>query len=158
MTGTDQPEPLWASSLADQTRPDYDDVIVRVLEEEAEEAPPAPAGDQQPLGRRPLVIGIVAATAAFVLAIALEREGSMTIAEVPSYWEDVPMTCHTVRLEEDERAIEMFRCRAVGGRSLPPGLYRTPDARWMSDITRRAARASQIRISPDGDVTGWATY
>jgi hypothetical protein len=156
MTGGDQREPLWASSLADQPRPDYDDVTVRVLEEPDETA--SPPGDRQGAPRWKLMVGALPAIAIVALAIALEDGGALTIAEVPSYWGDAPMTCDTVRFEQGERAVEWFSCRALAGRRLPPGLYRSPDSQWTSDITRLDARQNVIRISPEGKVVGWATY
>lgn len=156
MSSADQRRPLWAGSLADQPRSDYDDVIVRVLEE-PEEAPPPPR-DRRPAGRGSLVAGVLLTIGIAALVIALDRPQSLTVADVPSYWGDVPMTCHTARLEQDDGAIEWFWCRAVGGRSLPPGLYRSPESQWISDITRRRARESRIRISADGEVAGWARY
>jgi hypothetical protein len=160
MTGGDQREPLWASSLADQPRPNHDDGVVRVLDD-PKEIPPPP-GDLQRVRRRRLILGVVAAIGLVALLISVRStsEGRrwLTIQDVPSYWGDIPMMCHTVRLEQDERAVEWFWCRAVGGRRLPPGLYRSPDSQWTSDITRRPARQSRVRISRDGEVVGWATY
>lgn len=158
MTGADPGGPLWASSLADQPRPDYDDVIVRVLEEPEEAGPTAPRERQPPAGRRTLLVGVLAWLGAVSLVIALERPGPLTIADVPSGWFDIPMTCHTVRLEREDGAEELFNCRALGGRRLPPGLYRSPRSQWTSDITRRDAKESRIRISPDGELVGWARY
>jgi hypothetical protein len=68
------------------------------------------------------------------------------------------MTCETVRLEQGERALEWFRCRALDGGTLPPGLYRSPQSQWTSDITRRDAVANEMEISPEGVLTGWAAY
>ena len=93
-----------------------------------------------------------------VLLIALEGEGSLVIEDVPSGWGDVPMICDTERLQDGVRAVERFWCRAVGGRELPTGTFRSPGSQWRSDITRAPARRSLVRISPDGEVEGWATY
>lgn len=160
MTGGDGRKPLWADSLADQPRADYDDVVIRVLEDEPEEdVRPAPARrERAPERRRVPRWAVVAAAVMLLLAVAFEGRGSITIEDAPSYWGDVPMRCDTVRLAAGDEAVEQFTCRAVGGRSLPPGLYRSPDARWNSDLTGQRARQSRIRISPDGEVTGWATY
>jgi hypothetical protein len=156
MTGRDRREPLWASSLADQPRLDHDDVVARVLDE-PEEIPPTP-GDQ-PRPRRPtLFLGAVAAIGILALLAVLEGGGRLTIDDLPSSWGDIPMTCHTGRLEQGERAVEWFNCRAVGGRTPAPGVYRSPASQWTSDVTRRDARESWIRISDDGVVVGWAKY
>ena len=158
MTGGDPGGPLWASSLADRPRSDYDDVIVRVLEEPEKETPAPPAREPQPGRRRTLVLGVLGWLGVVSLVIALERPGPLTITEVPSGWFDIPMTCHTVRLEREDSAVELFNCRALGGRRLPPGLYRSPKSQWTSDITRRDAKESRIRISPDGELVGSARY
>jgi hypothetical protein len=155
--------PLWAGPIADEPRHGYEDVVVRVLEEEPEELPPPPpptqpSRDQPPAERRSPAPWLLTVLAVVGLTIALEGRGSITIVDVPSFWGDVPMTCHTVRVERDEGAVEWFRCRAVGGRPLPAGVYRSPESQWTSDITRRDARESRIRIWPDGDVVGWARY
>ena len=154
----DQKEPLWADSLADQPRPDYD-VIVRVLEEEPEdEAPPPPPREpREPPGPRRILAALGLLLVVAVL-IAREGDGALTIADVPSGWGDVPMSCDTVRLERDERAVEHFTCRAIGGRPLPAGTYRSPESQWTSDISRRDADSSHVKISKDGEVVGWATY
>lgn len=151
-------KPLWADGLAEQPEPDYDDVIVRVLEEEESEDAPAPARRGAPQGRRAFVIAAVAAAAIVGLAAALAPRTAFTLDDVPSFWGDVPMTCKTARFAQDERAVEFFWCRATSGESLPPGLYESPESSWTSDITRRPARSSRIRITPDGEVAGWATY
>lgn len=155
MTGGDPYEPLWARSLAHQPQPEHD--VVDPAPDEAEEVLPQPAA-RQPVGRRVIAIGVVAAIATVWLATALPGNGWATFDDVPSYWEEVPMTCDTMRIERDEGAVEWFRCHAVGGGALPPGDYRSPDARWTSDITGRDARANEIEITADGEVTGWATY
>lgn len=133
-------------------------MIVRVLEEEPENVPAAPTGERGPRRRLPLVLGTVATLAVGAVALAQDGSGSLTFEEVPSGWEDVPMTCDTMRIERGNRAIERFRCRALGGRPLPVGVFRPPGSTWTSDITRRPARDSRIEISEDGDVVGWAIY
>jgi hypothetical protein len=156
MTGDDRRKPLWASSLADEPRPDYD-VIARVLEEPEDDPPPPP--DDRPPARWPMpILGAAAAMGFLALLLVLGGRGSLTIADVPSSWGEIPMTCHTTRLEQDDRAFEWFRCRSTGGLSLPPGLYRSPESQWSSDITRHPATESRIQISPDGEAEGWAAY
>ena len=133
-------------------------MLVRVLEEEPDDAPAAPR-EQPPPGRRPTaVVAIVAVLALGALVMAQPSGGSILSEDVPSRWEDVPMTCDTLRIEQGDRAIERFRCRALGGAALPAGVFRPPGAHWTSDITRRPARDSRIEISPDGEVVGWAVY
>jgi hypothetical protein len=150
-------EPLWASGLASQPRPDYD-VIVRVLDDEPDDEPLGPQEPQpSPPSRRVVVAGAVAIVV-LLLAIATEGRGSLMIVDVPSGWGEVDMTCRTERLEEGDRAVERFWCRAIGGRPLPAGTYRSPGSQWTSDITRRDAEESWVRISRDGEVEGWATY
>lgn len=155
MSRRDRPEPLWASSLADQRQP-HDDVIVRVLEEEPEERGERPA--PPPKERRParLAPGLLAALPLAALVIALEGDGPAI--DLPSYWGDVPMTCKTLRLERNGRAGEWFGCRALAGGRLPAGLYTPPESNWRSDVTRRSASDSRIRITRDGEVRGWALY
>jgi hypothetical protein len=157
---SDPRRPLWASGLADEPRSGYDDVVVRVLEEEPEEAPPQPQREEPAPDRkrRSLVPALLGVLAFVAVVIALEGRGPLTIADVPSYWGDVPMTCDTIRVEDGDRAIEYFQCRALGGRRLPPGLYSSPESQWRSDLTRQAADQSRIRISRDGEVVGWARY
>ncbi len=158
MTGHDgdKREPLWASSLAERPRPADDDV--RPLEARADPAsqPQAPTG----IGRRRAALGVVALVTVIVaaLAAALPGRGSWSLQDVPSFWGAVQMTCHTLRLERDDHSVELFRCRATGGGTLPPGLYRSPVDTWTSDITRRDALANEIRITPDGELRGWAAY
>ena len=129
-------------------------MIVRVLEEEPEEVP----SPSSPRRRRPLVLGTVGALGLVALVVAQGGGGRLIAEEVPSGWGDVEMTCDTLRLEKDGRAIERFTCRALGGQPLPAGLYESPESQWTSDITRVQAKKSRIRISPDGEVEGWATY
>ena len=59
------------------------------------------------------------------------------------------MTCATVRIEEDDRTLEFFRCKAQGAGELPPGAYRPPETNWNSDFDRRRATDHVIRISPE---------
>jgi hypothetical protein len=152
-------KPLWASGLADHPLSNYDDVIVRVLEEEPEETPaPPPSPAPQPSRPPRLLPKLGAALAVAVLVMVLDSPGALTVQDVPSYWGEIPMNCHTVRLEEDDASAEWFWCRAAGGRPLPPGLYESPESQWTSDITRREAKVSRIRISRDGEVAGWAGY
>lgn len=153
MSGGDPYEPLWADSLAHQRRPD---VIARVVEEPDDDPPPP--RDRRPAARRPLVFAALPLGFVLIALLALRTSGSLTLQEVPSYWNDIPMTCDTLRLERDARAWEWFECRALGGGSLPQGTYDGPEARWTSDITRGRARTSRIRISPTGELVGRATY
>lgn len=157
MSRGDPPEPLWAYSLAEQPRPD---VIARVVEEEPVDtpAPPRPAGAPRPARASGLVMGTLAAIAVAAVAFAVRDGGEWTVADVGSYWGDVPMICETTRLEQGEKAIEWFECRAVSGGVLPPGLYESPESQWTSDLTRKDAQESRIEISRDGRVVGWAKY
>jgi hypothetical protein len=160
------PEPLWASSLKDQPR--HDDVTVHVVREEPEAATPrlrrpaeperkAPSGDA-PFALRGIVLGTLAAVVVIALVTLLADRGSLTVKDVPSSWGDVSMTCKTTRLEQDGHAFELFNCHADRGGTLPPGVYRSPESQWTSDLTRRDARANAIRITPDGQLYGWAVY
>ena len=159
MTGRKPPEPLWFNWKGDRDPPEHDDVTVRVLVEPEEDEEDGPSPAEQPRERRPaLVLAALAALGIVLLAIGLRDRTSLTIAHVPSFWTDVPMICHTGRVDEDGRGIEWFECRAVGDRPLPPGLYSTPESQWTSDLTREDARETRIRISPDGEVAGWAVY
>jgi hypothetical protein len=155
MTGGDKREPLWASSLADQPRPTSE--AVHPEPDETQEVP-LRSDAEQLVGRRAVAVGGLAATILVVLAIVAADRGSLMFEDVPSSWGDVEMTCRTARFEQDDRALEVFRCHAVRGGTLPPGVYRAPDAQWTSDLTRRDARANAIEISPDGELTGWAVY
>ena len=101
---------------------------------------------------------MLAVVIVLALVTALSARGSLLVDDLPSAWGDVPMNCDTTRIERQERAVELFRCRALGGRGLPPGVYRSPESQWTSDVTRRDARASVVRITPDGEVTGWGLY
>ena len=157
------PEPLWASSLKDQPR--HDDVTVHVVREERgapaprprRPPPDAPAGDA-PFALRGIVLGTLAAVVVIAIATLLADRGSLIVKDVPSSWGDVSMTCKTTRLEQDGHAFELFNCHADRGGTLPPGVYRSPESQWTSDLTRRDARANVIRITPDGQLYGWAAY
>jgi hypothetical protein len=155
MTGGDKREPLWASSLADEPQRTCD--AVSPEPDETQEVPPRPIAEPR-FRPRALAFGGLAVTAMVVLAMLAADRGSFEFEDVPSFWEDIEMTCRTARFERDGRALEVFRCQAVRGGTLPPGIYRSPDAQWTSDLTRRDARANAIEISPDGELTGWATY
>jgi hypothetical protein len=132
------------------------DVIVRWKRDEPEASAPR-ANAQQPVRRRAVALGVLAAIVMVALAAALPGRGFQRVV-VPSYWDDVTTSCDTARFEHGKGALELFRCHAVDGGRLPPGVYRSPNAQWRSDITRREARANEIEISPDGELTGWAMY
>jgi hypothetical protein len=104
-----------------------------------------------------LMVALVAS--AVLLGVIVNAHSSrVTFADLPSYWESVEMTCATVRVEEDDRTLEFFRCNAQGAGQLPPGAYRPPETNWHSDFDRRRATDHAIRISPTGKVLGWALY
>src|SRR5918997_3556406 len=105
-------------------------------------------------------LAIVALVAFAVLLGVIDSADSsrVTFANLPSYWGSVEMTCATVRVEEDDRTLEFFRCDAQGAGRLPPGDYRPPETNWNSDFDRRRASDHVIRISPNGVVIGWALY
>ena len=137
-------EPLWAESLRRTRSPKP--------EAAAEPKPPLlPAGPA-------LAIVAVVAVAVLVGAIVSADSDRVTFANLPSYWESVEMRCATVRIEEDDRTLEFFRCKAQGAGQLPPGAYRPPETNWNSDFDRRLATDHEIRISPNGVVLGWARY
>jgi hypothetical protein len=156
MTDGDRREPLWASSLADQPQREPD-VFVRWERDEPEPPPPRAEVARRPAG----VWAWLAAAAALLLAAAvvsaLTRGGSVAVVTVPSYWDDIPMTCRTARVAHGPRGIELFECRAPSG-ELPPGVYRSPDSQWSSDLTRQRALVDGIVISDDGVARGWAVY
>ena len=136
-------KPLWAASLRREASP-------------KPEAAPKP---KPPSFRAGLALAIVALVAFAVLgATSSDDSGGVTFANRPSYWGSVEMTCATVRVENDGRAIEYFLCRAQGAGQLPPGDYRPPETNWRSDFDRRRATDHAIRISPNGVVLGWARY
>jgi hypothetical protein len=137
-------EPLWAESLRREASP-QPEVAARP---KPPSLPPRPA----------LAIAALLVCAVLVGAILSDGSGRVRFAHLPSYWESVEMTCATVRFEEDDRTIEIFRCKARGDGQLPPGDYRPPGTSWNSDFDRRRATDHAIRISPDGVVVGWALY
>jgi hypothetical protein len=159
-------EPLWASSLATQPRPD--DVTVHVVERERDEKPPRrrPEGPrpqepgrpprQAPARRRQIAAGV--ALLAVLAAVLAASTGRASIADLSSSWDDISMTCRTLRMEDGPRALEVFSCRSDDGRRLPTGTYASPRTVWQSDVDRREAVATRIRITPGGDLTGWALY
>ena len=137
-------EPLWAESLRREPSP----------------KPEAPAKPKPPSFPARPALAIVALVAFAVLlgVIVSAHSSRVTFADLPSYWENVEMTCATVRSEEDDRTLEIFRCHAQGAGQLPPGDYRPPETNWNSDFDRRRATDHAIRISPTGEVYGWALY
>src|SRR5262245_34880644 len=118
-------DPLWAESLRREGSP----------KQEAAAKPKPPS-----FGTRP-ALAIVALVVCAVLlgAIVSDDLSRVTVADLPSYWGSVEMTCATVRVEEDDRALEFFRCKAQGAGQLPPGDYRPPETNWNSDFDRRPA-------------------
>lgn len=143
---------LWADSPAEQPGDAYLDIF-----RERDAAPPvAPPSDER--ATRALFLGMGCLTAVLLIALNLADRGSFTVARTPSAWGDIPMTCEAVRVQRQGAAIELFSCRAVDAGRLPPGLYRSPQSRWTSDITRRDAFANMIRIAPGGRMNGWAVY
>ena len=137
-------EPLWAESLRRTPSPQP-------------EAPAKPKPPSFPAGPALAIVALVA-FAVLLGVIVSAHSGRVTFADLPSYWESVEMTCATVRIEEDDRTFEFFRCNAQGAGQLPPGAYRPPGTNWNSDFDRRRARDHAIRISPTGEVVGWALY
>jgi hypothetical protein len=137
-------EPLWAESLrrAGSPRP---------------EAPAEPTPPSFPGGPALAIVALVAFAVLLGLIVSAQSN-RVTIADLPSYWGSVEMTCDTVRIEEDDRTLEFFRCDAQGAGQLPPGAYRPPGTHWNSDFDRRRATDHAIRISPSGEVLGWAIY
>jgi len=177
-TGDGHTAPLWASSLADQPR--HDDVTVRVVEEEhiapprrpwRERPEPEPEGPgaAPPEPRRPrrrpavrrarrAMAVLAAVVAAGLIASAVDSSGNTAILNVPSFWDTATLSCHTARIEQDERIFEVFNCHPTGERMPPAGEYGTPTTVWNSDVDRREARHNDIDIAPDGTLRGWATY
>ena len=137
-------EPLWAESLRREASP----------KPEAAAKPKPPPFPSRPA----LAIAAVVALALLIGAIASDGSGRVTFANLPSYWESVGMRCATLRVEEDDRTLEFFRCKAQDAGQLPPGTYRPPETNWNSDFDRRRATDVAIRISPAGVVVGWALY
>ena len=154
---------LWADPQPEESQ-QHSDVVARVVPEEPDPPPrrdrePRQPRERQPTRLRPATVAIGAFIAIVIVGLAASQAGgSFAVEDVPSAWDDTPMICKTVRLEEGPRAIELFRCRAVAGPALPPGVYRAPDSRWTSDITRVPARANGMEIARDGELIGWATY
>ncbi len=142
-------QPLWATGLARPARPPEP-------EPEPEPEPPRPPAPRFPA--RFAAVTAVAASAVLLAAALLGRgAGDVSVADLPSAWGDIPMTCATTRIEGATKTIELFRCRAEAG-SLPPGLYRSPGTIWSSDVDRRPSLEHRIRISPSGRLTGSAVY
>ena len=137
-------EPLWAESLRREASP----------------KPEAAAKPKPPSFRASPAVAVVALVVcgALLSVIVSDPSDRVTFADLPSSWESVEMTCATVRVEEDDRALEFFRCKAQGAGQLPPGDYRPPETHWRSDFDRRRATDHAIRISPNGVVLGWARY
>jgi hypothetical protein len=105
---------------------------------------------------RPAVV--VAGVAAIGTAWLLSDGGDVRIADVPSYWDDVIMTCRTTRVEQGAHTFETFACHSDGATDPPPGRYDEDNTVWYSDIDRRRAKAHRIVITRSGSVTGWAAY
>ena len=127
----------------------------QVFAEPEPEPPPPPV---RPSGLRTVaLLAAVVVVAAMVLGAVVGRTTAQ-ITELASAWGTVPMRCKTIRVEQGDRAFELFECRATGGLRLPPGVYRTPDAQWTSDLTRIDARVNEIVITQRGELTGWAAY
>lgn len=150
---------LWVDPEPDEPDP-HTDVTVRWTVESDDEEPPAPDPHTSVPARSPLfAIAVVAAVATVALLSLAAPGGSLIAKTVPSAWEDIPMSCKTVRVERAPQAVEAFRCHATGGdEDLPPGRYVTPDANWTSDLTRQEARYSVMEISPGGVLRGIAAY
>jgi len=138
-------EPLWAEGL--RRKP--------ALKPEAPAKPEAPSF---PAGPALAMVAVVACGVLFGVIFSAQSSSRFTIADLESYWGNVEMTCATVRIEEDDRALEIFRCHAQGAGQLPPGTYRPPESNWNSDFDRRPAADHAIKISPTGEVLGWALY
>ncbi len=146
-------EPLWASGLAQERRPADEDYF-------APDAPPERAEPvAAPRGRR---VGVLTALMVVLLVLLwgtiLTGRSAYTHRDVLSAWRDIPMLCDTQRFDREDGAAELFTCRALGGAELPAGLYESPRAQWTSDLTREDARASVIRITRGGDLSGVAIY
>ena len=89
--------------------------------------------------RPTLAVVALVAFAVLLGVIVSDQSGRVTFANLPSYWGSLEMTCATVRVEEDDRTLEFFRCKAQGAGQLPPGAYRPPETNWNSDFDRRRA-------------------
>ena len=144
----------------DDDREPYEPLWAESLRREASPKPEAPAKPKPPSFSAGPALAIVALVAFAVLlgVIVSAHSRRVTFADLPSYWGSVEMTCATVRIEEDERTFEFFRCNAQGAGQLPPGDYRPPETHWNSDFDRRRATDHAIRISATGEVLGWALY
>jgi hypothetical protein len=140
--------PLWSGRLAQPREDAYDDVF----------APP-PEPEEPPRRDRRLAVATgILAVVAIVLLIVASNLGTSQLRELASSWSGEPMRCTTARFERGDHAFELFACHAVAGGELPPGVYRTPETQWTSDLTRRDAFANVIEISPRGELSGWALY
>ena len=145
--------------MADDREP-YEPLWLESLRREASPKPEAAANPKPPsFPARPALAIVALVVLAVLLGVIVSDDSSrVTFAHLPSYWGSVEMTCATVRVEEDDRTIEFFRCKAQGAGQLPPGAYRPPETNWNSDFDRRPATDHVIRISPNGVVVGWALY
>ena len=143
----------------DDDREPYEPLWAESLRKEPSLKPEAAAKPKPPSFRAVLALAIVALVAIAVLGgTSSDDSGGVTFAVVPSYWGSVDMRCATVRIKQDARTLEIFRCKAQGAGQLPPGDYRPPETNWNSDFDRRPATDHAIRISPNGVVLGWALY
>src|SRR5690349_10625090 len=112
-------KPLWAESLRRAAPP----------EPEAAAKPKPPSFRASPA---PAIVALV--MFGVLLGVIVGDDPSrVTVAELPSYWGSVEMTCATVRAGEDGRAREYFLCKAQDAGRLPPGDYRPPETNWRSD-------------------------
>ena len=141
-------------------REPYDPLWAESLRRAASPKPEAAAKPKPPSFRASPALAIVALVMLGVLlgVIVSDDPSRVTFAELPSYWGSVEMRCATVRIERNDRTLELFRCKAQGAGRLPPGDYRPPETNWRSDFDRRRATDHAIRISPNGVVLGWARY
>jgi hypothetical protein len=95
----------------------------------------------------------------WIVSGGLGREAHVVTAGVPSYWEQIPLTCETSRIEAGSRTLEWFTCRHEPGTGRPaPGRYDERDTSWYSDVDRRRARIHDIVVARSGVVRGWAGY
>jgi len=138
-------EPLWAEGLRGKPAP-------------KREAPAKPKTPSFPAGPALAIVALVAFGVLFGVSVSARSSSRVTIADLESYWGNVEMTCATVRIQEDDRTVEIFRCHEQGAGQLPPGAYRPPESNWNSDFDRRPAADHAIKISPTGEVLGWALY
>ena len=144
----------------DDDREPYEPLWLESLRREASPKPEAAAKRKPPwFPSRPALAIVALVVFGVLLSVIVSDDSSrVTFAKLPSYWGSVEMTCATVRVEEDDRALEFFRCNAQGAGQLPPGDYRPPETNWRSDFDRRRATDHAIRISRNGVVLGWAHY